>query len=79
MISKSPVSFFWEGTDNPNDPSGVATFRCDGIKVSVVLDEFVQGSRLASLFDLAYKKGREDAIAQAKNTFLKSFEDLYRD
>jgi hypothetical protein len=79
MISKSPVSFSWEGTDNPNDPSGVATFRCDGIKMSVELDEFVQGSNLATLFDLVYKKGREDAIAQAKNTFLKSFEDLYHE
>lgn len=71
MISKSPVSFSWEGTDNPNDPSGVATFRCDGIKMSVALDEFVQCSKFATLFDLAYKKGREDAIVQAKHFFSK--------
>lgn len=79
MIGKNPVSFSWEGTDNPNDPSGEATFRCDGIKMSVALDEFVQGSRLATLFDLAYKKGRQDAITQAQNTVLKSFKDLYHE
>jgi hypothetical protein len=79
MINTSPVSFSWEGADNPNDPSGVATFRCDGIKISVVLTEFVQGSKLATLFDLVYKKGREDEIEQVRNTLLKSFEDLYRD
>jgi len=72
-----PVNFSWEGSDNPNDPSGIATFRCDGIKMSVALDEFVQGSKLATLFDLAYKKGWEDAIGQAQRAVFKSFaEDL---
>jgi hypothetical protein len=74
---KSPVNFSWEGSDNPNDPSGIATFRCDGIKMSVSLDEFTQGSKLATLFDLTYKKGWGDAIGQAQRAVLKSFaEDL---
>lgn len=77
MIIKSPVNFSWEGSDNPSDPSGIATFRCDGIKMSVALDEFTQGSKLATLFDLAYKKGWEDAIGQAQRAVFKSFaEDL---
>jgi len=76
---KSPVIFSWEGTDNPNDPSGVATFRCDGIKIPVALNEFVQGSQLAALFDLAYKKGREDAIEEVRSTVLRSFKDLYQE
>jgi len=74
MIIKSLVNFSWEGTDNPNDPSGVATFRCDGIKMSVALDNFVQGSKLATLFDLAYKRGWEDAINQAKRAIIESFD-----
>jgi hypothetical protein len=74
---KSPVSFSWEGSDNPNDPSGIATFRCDGIKMSVALDDFTQGSKLATLFDLTYKKGWKDAIDRAQRAVLNSFaEDL---
>ena len=70
---KSPVSFSWEGSDNPNDPSGIATFRCDGIKMSVALDEFAQGSKLATLLDLAYKKGWDDAINRAQKAVIESF------
>ena len=77
MSNKNPVNFSWEGSDNPNDPSGVATFRCDGIKMSVALDEFTQGSKLATLLDLAYKKGWDDAINRAQRAVIESFaEDL---
>lgn len=62
------LGFLWEGTDNPNDPSGVATFKCDGMQVTVALSDFATASRLSYLIRSAYQKGRHDAIDRAKLT-----------
>ena len=63
MAKRSPsITFTWEGTDNPNDPSGVAVFCCDDIKVSVALNDFVTASRLSHLIYTAYEKGRSNAF-----------------
>ena len=56
--------FQWEGTDNPNDPSGVATFKCDGRKVSAIFHDFVTASELSHLISAAYERGKHDAIRQ---------------
>jgi hypothetical protein len=57
--------FQWEGTDNPNDPSGVATFKCDGRKVSAIFHDFVTASELSHLISAAYERGKHDAINTA--------------
>ena len=56
------LGFQWEGTDNPNDPSGVATFKCDGISVSIGLNDFSEASRLSYLMRSAYQLGKNDII-----------------
>jgi hypothetical protein len=58
--------FQWEGTGNPNDLSGVATYTCDGIKVSAIFHDFVTASRLSRLIGAAYERGKHDAINKAK-------------
>jgi hypothetical protein len=58
--------FQWEGTDNPNDPSGVATFKCDGIKISAIFHDFATASKLSCLIGAAYECGKHDAINKAK-------------
>lgn len=62
------IHFSWEGTDNPNDPSGLAVFRCDGIEVRVCLDDFTTASKLSYLLHSAYQLGRNDAITRASST-----------
>lgn len=58
--------FQWEGTDNPNDPSGVASFKCNGVKVSAIFHDFVTASKLSYLIGAAYECGKHDAINRAK-------------
>jgi hypothetical protein len=65
MSKQTPVFFQWEASDNPNDPEGVATFKCGGYSVSVVLDDFATASRLSYLMQSAYQLGRNDALDRA--------------
>ena len=62
MSKSTPILFSWEGTDNPNDPSGVAILKCNGVSVSVELNDFVTASKLSYLLHAAYQLGRSDAI-----------------
>jgi hypothetical protein len=61
----TPIHFSWEGTDNPNDPEGVATLKCNGVSVSVALNDFATASKLSYLMHAAYQLGRNDAIDRA--------------
>ena len=58
----NPIHFSWKGTDNPNDPSGVATFKCNTLSVAIVMDDFATAARLSSMMHSAYQAGRNDAI-----------------
>lgn len=62
----NPIRFSWEGTDNPSNPSGVATFRCNSSSVTAVMDNFTTASRLASMMHRAYYLGRWDAIDEVE-------------
>jgi hypothetical protein len=68
MTRPTPILFQWEGTDNPNDPSGVATLKCNGISVNVGLNDFATASRLSYLLHAAYQLGKNDAIDRATQT-----------
>jgi hypothetical protein len=61
----TPIHFSWEGTDNPNDPEGVATLKCNGVSVSVGLNDFATAAKLSHLMHAAYQLGRNDAIDRA--------------
>jgi hypothetical protein len=68
-------TFQWEGTDNPNDPSGVATFKCGGRRVSAIFHDFVTASKLSGLIGAAYERGKHDAINKAKLTIPKLLDE----
>jgi hypothetical protein len=68
MSKSNPIVFQWEASDNPNDPEGVATFKCGGISVSVALHDFATASRLSRLIQSAYQLGRHNAIDKVSNT-----------
>ncbi len=68
MTTNLPITFSWEGTDNPNDPSGVAVFGRDRFIVRVGLNNFSDASRLFYLIKSAYEKGKHDAIDRAVST-----------
>lgn len=61
----SPLSFRWEGTDNPNDPSGVALFTVGSQSVSILFNDFSQAARLCGLIEEACKQSEQQAIDQA--------------
>ena len=67
--------FQWEGTDNPNDLSGVATYLCDGIKVSTIFHDLATASKLSRLIGAAYERGKHDAINKARLTILKLLDE----
>jgi hypothetical protein len=74
----NPHIFQWEGTGNPNDPSGVATYKCGFIKVSAIFHDFATASKLSTLIGAAYECGKHDAINKAKLTISKFLdEQLY--
>jgi hypothetical protein len=77
MTSDKPRThiFQWEGTDNPNDPSGVATFMCDGVKASAPFHDFATASKLSYLIGAAYECGKNDAINKAKLTISKLLDE----
>ncbi len=68
MTRPTPTSFSWEGTENPNDPSGIAVLACDGITVRVPLNNFKTACRLSYLLEAAYSLGKRDAISRALQT-----------
>jgi hypothetical protein len=65
MTSSTPVLFTWEGTDNPNDPEGVATYKCNGVSTSIAFNTFEEASKLAYLIDRAYELGKNNALDRA--------------
>lgn len=71
----SPILFQWKASGNPNDPEGIATFTCNGMTLSIALNDFSTGSRLSSLLDAAYQLGRNDAIDKALRTIPKLLQD----
>jgi hypothetical protein len=52
-MSISNISFSWEGSDNPNDPSGVACFKVGRESVTVGMDNFAQAAKLERLIEKA--------------------------
>jgi hypothetical protein len=65
VLQSKAVVFQWEASDNPNDPEGVATFKCDGCSVKVALHDFATASRLSYLIQSAYQLGKNDALDRA--------------
>lgn len=58
-------SFKWEGTDNPNDPSGVALFTVGSESVAIPMNNFQEALRLRRLIEKACYRTREQAINRA--------------
>ena len=65
MSKSTPILFQWKASNNPNDPKGVATLKCNGVSVTVGLNDFATASKLSYLLDAAYQLGRNDAIDRA--------------
>ena len=65
MSKSTPTLFQWEASDNPNDPEGVATLKCNGVSVTVELNDFATAAKLSHLLATAYQLGRNDAIDRA--------------
>ena len=71
----TPILFQWEASGNPNDPGGIATFKCNGMTLSIALNDFSTGSRLSNLLEAAYQLGRNDAIDKALRTVPRLLKD----
>jgi hypothetical protein len=60
-----PFSFQWEGSSNPNDPSGVARFKVRGQSVSIVMHSFLNAEKLRSLIEKACDISKQQTIDRA--------------
>lgn len=58
-------SFHWEGTSNPNDPSGVALFTVGSESVSILFNNISQAGKLRSLIEKACERSKRQAINRA--------------
>ena len=58
-------SFNWEGTDNPNDPSGVALFTVGSESVAIPMNNFQEARKLHGLIEKACNRSKEKAINRA--------------
>lgn len=63
--------FFWEGTDNPNDPSGVAQFKVGMQSVSVPMHSLPEALKLSRLIEKACDRSRQKAIDRAADGILR--------
>ena len=58
-------SFCWEGSGNPNDPSGVALFTVGSESVSITMHSFSEAGKLRRLIEKACERSKERAINKA--------------
>lgn len=58
-------SFHWEGSGNPNDPSGVALFTVGSESVSITMHSFSEAGKLRRLIEKACERSKEKAINRA--------------
>jgi hypothetical protein len=55
----------WEGTDNPNDPSGVACFKVGSESVNVLMQDLPQALKLFRLIEKACAWQKQQTIDRA--------------
>ena len=65
MPMTDTFSFRWEGTGNPNDPSGVALFTVGSESVSIAMHSFSEAGKLRRLIEKACERSKERAINKA--------------
>lgn len=58
-------TFHWEGTGNPNDPSGVAKYTVGHHTVAIIMDSFPQAHMLNRLIEKACDLSKQKAIDRA--------------
>lgn len=72
-------SFQWEGTDNPNDPSGVALLTVGSESVSIQFNNFSQAGKLQRLIKKACDRSKEQTIHKALFKISNSLKDYLYD
>jgi hypothetical protein len=60
-------TFSWEGSSNPNDPSGVACFKVGNESVTILMDNFAQAAKLNGLIEKACDLTKQRLIDRATN------------
>ena len=57
--------FFWEGSGNPNDPSGVACFKVGNESVTAIMQDLPQALKLFRLIEKACDRQKQQTIDRA--------------
>lgn len=65
MTRNTPIHFSWSASENLDDPSGIAVFKCNDLTVNTHLGDFTTASKLSNLLHAAYQLGINDAIDRA--------------
>lgn len=65
MTELRSFEFSWEGSDNPNDPSGIACFKAGRESVKVLMQSLPQALALSRLIEKACDWQKQQAIDRA--------------
>jgi len=66
MSAQTYIKFQWEGSDNPNDTSGVATLTSPYDKVIIGMNDFNQALKLNAMIENACNQSKDDALRKAQ-------------
>ena len=65
MTESLSPEFSWKGSDNPNDPSGVACFKVGSESVKVLMQDLPQALKLFRLIEKACDWQKQQTIDRA--------------
>lgn len=71
-MKSNSSSFEWSGTSEPEDKSGIATFRRCNTTIEVSMISFDEALKIDKMLDTVYKQGKNDGM----NTIKKRFEEI---
>ena len=71
------ISFSWEGSEDPDDLSGIAMFGCGRHFVRTVMSEFAAATILLDLLELAYETGKHDAVDNLRPAMSRLLDEEY--
>lgn len=66
----------WKGS--VDSPSGVATFRIEGLDFAVKLNSFTDYQMLSNMLDLAFKHGNQVAAAAMRSHIMNAMHEAER-
>lgn len=69
----------WKGSTDPNDKSGVATFKIEGVDYMLKLDCFTSYQMIEEMLESAFDQGKSFAAGAMRSKIERAMDDAVRD